>query len=355
MTRTGKLRAVAIGAGYFSRFHLEAWGRISDVELLGVCDVERAKAEQAAADFQIPQVGTSAAEMLDDVRPDFVDIITRPETHLGLVKLAAERGIHVICQKPLAPSLAAAEQIVDLAADAGIRLMVHENFRFQPWHRQVKALLESGEIGSMLHSISCRTRLGDGWQPDAYRDRQPYFAEMPRLLVYETGVHFVDTFRYLGGEIDGVFADLRKLNAAIAGEDTGIVHFEFASGARGLWDASRYHEPATGDPRYTFGEFLLEGSEGAIRLDGDGRITVKRLGQAEREYAYEHSRRNFAGDCVYFTQRHFAEALREGTLFETEGKHYLANVRVQDAIYQSAESELPVRGLLSGDDDDAHR
>ena len=51
--------------------------------------------------------------------------------------------------------------------------------------------LDLGTIGR-LHSISCRTRMGDGWQTDAYLARQPYFRTMPQLLVYETGVHFID-------------------------------------------------------------------------------------------------------------------------------------------------------------------
>ncbi len=73
--------------------------------------------------------------------------------------------------------------------------MVHDNFRFQPWHREFRRLLDAGAIGR-LHSISCRTRMGDGWQPDAYLARQPYFRTMPQLLIYETGVHFIDVYRY---------------------------------------------------------------------------------------------------------------------------------------------------------------
>ena len=95
-------------------------------------------------------------------------------------------------------------------------------------------MLAAGAVGNKLHSLNFRMRLGDGWGPEAYLGRQPYFREMPKLLVYETGVHFIDTFRYLAGEIRGVFSILRKLNPVIAGEDTGLHIFEFADGAVGV-------------------------------------------------------------------------------------------------------------------------
>jgi predicted dehydrogenase len=78
--------------------------------------------------------------------------------------------------------------------------VVHENFRFQPWHREIKGLLEAGTVGTRLHSLTFRSRPGDGWGPGAYLNRQPYFRTMPRLLLHETGVPFIDTFRYLAGE-----------------------------------------------------------------------------------------------------------------------------------------------------------
>ena len=136
----------------------------------------------------------------------------------------------IICQKPFAPTIEEAERIVALAATDGVRLMVHENFRFQPWHREIKKLLEEGVIGEKLHTLTFTSRMGDGWGPEAYLGRQPYFRTMPRLLVYETGVHFIDTFRFLAGEVRQVYAVLRRLNPVIAGEDCGLLVFTFESG-----------------------------------------------------------------------------------------------------------------------------
>ena len=334
------LRGVSVGAGYFGQFHYDAWPRVSGAELTAVCDRDWARAEAVAGKFGVPRSYGDVSEMLDAERPDFIDIITPPDTHRSLTRLAAERGVHVLCQKALAPTVREAALIVEEAGRAGIRFMVHDNFRFQPWHRELRRLLDLDAIGR-LHSVSCRTRMGDGWQPDAYLARQPYFRTMPQLLIFETGVHFIDVYRYIGGEVARVFARLRKLNDAIAGEDTGIVLFEFASGAIGVWDANRYNESRASDPRYTFGDFLLEGDRGALRLDEEGRMSVHRLGEGAREHEYPHDRRGFAGDCVRATFQHFVDALRTGTPFETDGREYLKTLAVQEAVYASAASGTP--------------
>lgn len=350
-----RLRGVVVGAGYFSRFHLDAWNRIDEVEIVALCDLDTDAANRAAERFGVPIVYTDYAAMLDAETPDFVDIITRPDSHLALVEEAARRGIPIICQKPLAPTTDDARELVGIAESAGVPLMVHENFRFQPWYREIRRLLDRHAIGERLHLLSFRCRLGDGWSTDAYLDRQPYFRTMPRLLIFETGVHFVDTFRYLAGEIDGVYASLRRLNPEIAGEDCATVLFEFQAGARGTWDGNRYNEPNAVNPRYTFGELLVEGDGGSIRLYADGRLTVQTLGDAERDHEYAHRDDGFAGDCVLATQRHFVDALRTGSPFETGGRDYLRTLAVVDAIYESAATGQPVRGLVNGDDCDANR
>jgi predicted dehydrogenase len=339
-----KFRGVAVGTGYFSQFHFDAWRRTPNAEIVGVCSLDRGQAKQIASDYGIPALYDDVRTMLDRERPDFIDIITPPQTHLEFVRLAGERGVHVLCQKALAPTFAEAEAIVRLAADAGIRLMVHDNFRFQPWHREAKSLLDAGAIGR-LQTISCRTRLGDGWGDAAYLARQPYFRDMPRFLVFETGIHFIDVYRYLGGEIASVFARLRRLNPGIRGEDSGIILFDFASGARGLWDADRYHEGLAEIPRHTFGEFLLEGEAGSLRIDTKGDIFHHPLGKAEVQHAYRHGTEGFAGDSVFATIGHFIARLSDGRPFETSGEDYLRSLAVQEAVYASDEAAhvVPVR------------
>ncbi len=337
-----RLRGVVIGAGYFSQYHHEAWSRIPEVEITAVCDSDAARNQATQARFDVPRAYVDLQAAIAGEQPDFVDIVTPPATHLEIVKMAAPAVPAIICQKPLAPSLQEAREIVAICGQAACRLMVHENFRFQPWHREIKRLLDAHAIGERLHTLAFRSRPGDGWAPDAYLARQPYFRQMPRFLVHETGIHFIDTFRYLGGEIGRVYAILKRLNPVIAGEDCGLLIFEFREGALGLWDANRFNESNTADPRYTFGEFLVECDGGSLRLALDGSLSIQPLGQPGRPHVYGHSRQGFAGDCVHVLQRHFVTCLQSGEPFETEGVDYLANLVVEEACYESAERGLPI-------------
>ena len=337
-----QFKGVCVGAGYFSHFQYEAWQRIPEVTITAMCNRNAERAKAIMDKFGIAHHYTDYREMLEKEKPDFVDIITPPPTHLEMCRTAAGMGIHVICQKPLAPTLDEARQIVASTNEAGVRFMVHENWRFQPWYREIKRLLDDGAVGEKIHVMSFRSRMGDGWGAEAYLNRQPYFRDYPRLLVYENGVHFIDTYRYLGDEIRRVYAVLKKLNPVIAGEDFGVVVFHFESGATGLWDANRYNESNTPNPRYTFGEFLVDADGGSIRLYNDGRLTIQKLGEPEEDHEYQHEDRNFCSDCCYTTQRHFIDRMLDGKPFETDGANYLRTLAVQDAVYESAAKGTPV-------------
>ncbi len=88
---------------------------------------------------------------------------------------------------------------------------------------------------------------------------------------------------------------------------------------------------------------------GSIRLYPDGRLTVQPLGKEETEHAYAYERRGFGGDCVYATQRHFVDCITAGRPFETDGEDYLRTLAVQEAVYRSAETRQPVRGISKTD------
>jgi D-apiose dehydrogenase len=341
-----QLKGVCIGTGYFSQFHYEAWSRLSAVQIVGICDLDVDKARDWTLPFfqnTPPQYNADFRQLLAATQPDFVDIITPPNTHFDLVKTAVDSGIkNIICQKPLAPSFAEAKKMVAYAEKRGVRLMVHENFRFQPFYRELKRLMTEGVIGDTIFSIAHKMRMGDGWQTDAYMARQPYFRTMPRLLIYETGIHFIDVLRFLVGDIASVYARLRKLNPDIAGEDCGQIMMEHSGGVVSTLDMNRYNEPNYDNPRLTFGEMTIEGNGGTMRLYGDGRITIQKLGAVETPHFYHFDIKNFAGDCVFFTQKHFIESLLQKTPFDTEGGDYLKNLVVQEAIYQSAQTNQVV-------------
>ena len=186
--------------GIFRGFQYEAWTRIPEVEMVAIYNRTEERARALMAQYGIPRFYGDWKEMLDRERPDFVDIITPPETHEEMCAFAAARGIHIICQKPLAPTYEDSQRIVDDSTAAGVRFMVHENFRWQPWYRAIKDVQVRGDIGDFTH-VHFLMRMGDGWGEDAYLARQPFFREYPRLLIYETGVHFIDTFRFLLGDV----------------------------------------------------------------------------------------------------------------------------------------------------------
>ncbi|MEM6688180.1 MAG: Gfo/Idh/MocA family oxidoreductase [Planctomycetota bacterium] len=337
-TEAKPLRGAVIGAGYFSHFHYDAWNRIDGVEIVACCDQDEKKLAEVASKYGISKTYTHYGKMLDEVAVDFVDVITRPDVRLGIASEISNRGIDMICQKPLAPTFQEAVALVDQTKS--VRMMVHENFRFQPWYRRIKKSIDQGDIGDQLHTITFRNRAGDGYGDDAYLARQPYFQTMEKFLLFEAGIHTIDTYRYLGGEIKRTWCMHRKLNHVIAGEDTALAIMDFEDSGVGVYDANRFNESTADDPRYTFGEVLVEGNGGTIRLYDDGRLSIQRLGQPEEQIQYEHVRRGFAGDCVHATQLHFVERLRDGQPFETSGEEYLKSITVQEAMYRSAETGL---------------
>lgn len=329
------LRGVGIGAGYFSRFQYEAWGRIPEVEITAIYNRTEAKARAMMAQYGIPRYYGDWREMIDRERPDFVDIITLPETHEEMCAYAASRGVHIICQKPLAPSFETARRIVEAARAAGVRFMVHENWRWQPWYRKIKELQQSGAIGEFTH-LHFLMRLGDGWGESAYLDRQPFFRDCPRLLVVETGTHFIDTFRFLLGEVAELYANLRRQNPVVRGEETGQVFFHFAGGATAIWDANRYNEVESPNPRYTFGQLRIDATAGHITMDTESRLRVKPLGLPAYDVEYARRNVNFTGDSVYALERHFAACVLSGAEFESTGQDYLKTAAVVEAVYESA-------------------
>ena len=326
-------RVLCVGAGYFATFHHAAWRDLPGAKLVAIVDSDMAKARAAAVE------GESAYSALQDAlaaeEVDLVDIATPPDTHLALIDTATAAGCDVICQKPLCGGLTGAREAVALAAARQTTLVVHENFRFQPWWRALKAEIEAGRLGN-LYEIAFRLRPGDGQGPHAYLDRQPYFQTMPRLLIHETTVHFVDIFRFLMGEPDWVWADLRRLNPVIAGEDAGIVVFGWDDGRRALFDGNRLADHPAENARLVMGEALAEGSAATIAIDGDGRMTRRARGATGyKEIPVGIRAGDFGGGCVRALQDHVLSCLREGRAPENAAADYLRNLEIVEAIYLS--------------------
>ncbi len=330
------LRVLGVGAGYFSQFQYLGWRNIADVECVGIVNRDADKARALADRYGIHDVYTDLPAALDATRPDLVDVITPPETHRAFVAQCVERRIPAICQKPFGRDYADAVAITEHAERAGVPLVIHENFRWEPWYREARRLIDAGTLGA-LHGVAFRLRPGDGQGPRAYLDRQPYFQQMPLFLVKETAIHWIDTFRFLMGEVTAVYARLRRINPVIAGEDAGYIVFEFAGGATGLFDGNRLNDHVAQNPRRTMGEAWLEGERGVLRLDGDARLWWKPHHGAETQHAYDRGPDDtFGGGACEWLQRHVVAHFRGGTPLENTARDYLANLRVQAAVYRSA-------------------
>ena len=320
-----------LGCGYFGRVQQEAWGRVEGARLVAVAD------RDAEARAQAPD-GVAAEASLEGLlrpRPDVVDISVPPSAQAVAVRgaLAAKPAL-IVCQKPFCTSPEEAYALMEEAEAAGVPLAVHENFRFMPWWRAIHAALP--EIGEPLNA-TFRLRPGDGQGEEAYLVRQPYFREMPRFLIRETGVHLVDVFRFLLGDPGAVTADLRRLNLAIAGEDAAHVLMEHGA-ARSLLDANRLLDHDAPDMRRTMGEGAVEGTVGTLTLTGDGAVTLRRHGsRAVRTVLEARDWPAFGGDCARALQQHVADHLSKGAPLENAARDYLTVVEVETAIYRSSE------------------
>ena len=331
-------RVATLGAGFFSQFHRGSWERLSGVDLVGVVDhdIERARATGFPAYASLD--GLLAAETLD-----ILDVVLPPIAQAAAIRQALDADLkHIICQKPFCTSLKEARAITSEAATAGAALIIHENFRFQPWYRAIHTAIKSGQLGE-VHQMTFRLRPGDGQGPDAYLDRQPYFQQMERFLVHETAVHWIDTFRYLFGNPIAVYADLRQINPVIAGEDAGLILFDHPGGVRAVFDGNRCIDHSADNLRRTMGEALVEGTKGALTLTGNGAVGLRAFGEMkETVLLAPDTHDGFGGDCVHAFQQHAMDGFFRGAALETLAEDYLSVIEIEEAIYQSAQKGCKV-------------
>ena len=336
MTRA-PLKVAVVGAGYFSQFHLAAWARIEEVRVVAICDLDAVKAKDVANSYKATGYADCVA-MAHTEAPDIVDIVAPPSAHATLVRMVLAPGRTIICQKPFCRSTEEATALTEQARRAGALLVIHENFRFQPWHRELRHFVDEGRLGQ-VYQCEFRLRPGDGRGPDAYLARQPSFQTMPKFLIQETGVHFIDLFGWLFGPIETIFADLRQLNPAIAGEDAGYLLLGHAGGVRSLFDGNRLADHIAENPRTTMGEMTIEGEAGILHLDGEGRIFFRRFGEAtevEIPVTAPIDRSTFGGGCVEALNRHVVAAMVAERAPENTAADYLKVMAVVDAAYRSA-------------------
>lgn len=208
-----KTRFAIIGTGFWSRFQLAGWLELPNVECVALYNRTRSKAEALAREFGIERVYDDVEAMLDTERIDFVDIITGEQTHETFTRMAAQRGIPVVCQKPFAPDPESARRMIAVCRESGVPLLINENFRWQTGFRAIKEIIDSGEIGSPW-----RARLVFNSSFPVFQN-QPFLKELERFLLMDVGVHLIDSARFLFGEVSSLYCRAHRINKEIKGED----------------------------------------------------------------------------------------------------------------------------------------
>ncbi len=237
------IRIAISGAGAIAeRAHIPALRSVADVQIVAIQSRTAEKAERVARalwpdDAGRPKSYSDFDEMIARERPDAIGIFTPNHLHCEFTVKALKAGAHVLVEKPMAPTAAAARKMVDAAAKAGRVLMVAMQRRFGGVERAIKDAVATGAIGKP-HFI--RARLSHGG-PQNWAPGQKWFttaSEAGGGAMLDLGVHVADLAIWFMGEIDSVSGQVGTLAKQIEVDDTGAMILHFKSGAIGVVEAS---------------------------------------------------------------------------------------------------------------------
>jgi predicted dehydrogenase len=343
-----------IGAGNIASHHLPAYLEHPDrVKLAAVCDLDEAAARRRAAEGGVERVYTDAGRMLREAAIDAVDICTIHDQHAPLALAAIEAGKHVLIEKPFACSLAECRAIVTAGERAGVTVMVAQNQRFLRSYRAAKAVLDSGELGTIrgvrFDSMQCwPALLAPGhWQFDAERAGGG--------VVICVAVHRIDLMRYLVGEVRRVTAVCRTTRPEFVNgaEDYALATLEFENGALGEMFAtvSAFRMPWSE-------QFMIFGDQGAMHAaPAPGNIRGPAVvasdarspacggwfEQVEGFEPIEVQQDGLPSESGQVNEiLHFADCCRTGEEPISSGRDNLGTMKIVFAIYESSARNAPV-------------
>jgi predicted dehydrogenase len=329
-----ELRFVIIGTGFWARFQLAAWQEFRDVKCVALYNRTMSRAETLANEFHIPAVYDDAEKLLEEINPDFIDIITGVDTHSNFVHLAAKYRIPVICQKPMASSLKEAEEMVEVCEKAKIPFFVHDNWRWQTPIREVKKTLESGTIGKPF-----RARIQFTCNFPVY-ENQPFLRDIEQFIIADIGSHILDTTRFLFGEAVALTCQTNRIGD-IKGEDVATIMLQMEGGMTVICDMS--YASRTEVERFPQTFLFIEGENGSIELSTDywihctttsgtslRRCPPPRYSWADPAYDVVHS-------SIVPCNANLLNAMQTGSLAETHARDNLRTVNLVFASYESAE------------------
>lgn len=335
------LRFAIAGTGFWSRFQLAAWRELNGAACVALYNRTRSRAEALAREFGIPAVYDDAEEMLRCEKLDFLDIITDVATHSRFVRLAAERHLPVICQKPMATSLEEARLMVATCRSAGVPLYIHENWRWQTPIRRLKAELAEGRTGAPF-----RARIQYCTSFPVFNN-QPFLKEVDRFILTDMGSHILDVARFLFGEAESLYCRSHRIHEDIRGEDVATILMTMKGGTTVICDIS--YASRTEHERFPETYVFVEGTRGSLELGPDYwiRVTTAERTHAKRYAPARYSWADPAYDLVHASivpcNADLLKALQGRGKAETTGEDNLRTVQLVFASYESARTGQVVK------------
>ncbi|HZU14331.1 MAG TPA: Gfo/Idh/MocA family oxidoreductase [Chloroflexota bacterium] len=328
MTTAGEspVGVAVVGAGSMGGQHVRAY-QGAGAEVVAICDVDAARAEALAGSIGA-RAYTDVDSMLDEAHPAAVSICTPPAQHVAPALAAAECGVGLLIEKPLANALAPAREIADAVHRHGVVCMIGFCHRFHEPVLQIKERLEAGEIG---RPVLFRNRFAyefEGVENTWFSD--PAVAGGGTLM--DTSVHSLDLYRFLIGDIDRVAAELDTVTPGLSVEDNSVLLVNGPTRVPGIIEAS-WTTPA-GDS-----ELIIFGTEGNLGVDygqGDFGVAFIETPQAGRRMLDRSGVNRFVTEI-----RHFLDAVRGGQDTRPNVDDGLRTLEAIDAAYLSVGQSRP--------------
>jgi len=257
---TGDVRVALVGCGRISRNHLEAIEKVDGIRLVAVADTDLARARAVGAAHGVPAFA-SLEEMLAAAPSDLVTICTPSGLHPQHGVIAARAGRNVLTEKPMAISLAAADELVQACDAAGVQLFVVKQNRLNPAIQLLKRAVEKGRFGRLyMANVTVR------WtRPQSYYDAERWRGtwEFDGGAFMNQASHYVDLMQWLMGPAESVMAKTATQARRIEAEDSGVALVKFRSGALGVMEVS-----VLTYPKNLEGSITLLGETGSVKIGG---------------------------------------------------------------------------------------
>lgn len=327
-------RFAILGTGFWAWYQLAGWRELAGAECVALYNRTLSKAQALANEFGIARVYDDVDALFANEELDFVDIITSVETHSPLVQLAAARRVAVICQKPMAPSLAEAQLMVAVCQSVGVPLYIHENWRWQPPIRELKQQLDRAEIGRPF-----RARLHYCSSFPVF-ENQPFLKYLEQYILTDMGTHLLDVVRYLFGEVDSLACQITRVHPDIRGEDVATLLLRMTNGITVVCEISEASR--TEYERFPQTFIHIEGSLGSLELAPDYwlRQTTAAGTIARRVPPHHYTWADPAYDVVHASivdcNANLLSAMQGEGLAETTAEDNLRTLRLVYAAYDAA-------------------